>query len=135
MISVMVYVKNLKAHLELFCAQEVANFTSFSSRIPTENTYSLSLKEVARNYTPPWREDDKDGHYVFVVGDYLTSRYKIHKKMGEGTFGQILECWDKEGEEMVTIKIVCGVEKYREAAMIEVDVLQQLGKNEKGGNW
>ncbi|KAL8095984.1 hypothetical protein AgCh_037093 [Apium graveolens] len=33
---------------------------------------------------------------------------------------------------MVVIKVVRGVEKYREAAMIEVDVLQQLGKNKKG---
>lgn len=35
---------------------------------------------------------------------------------------------------MVAIKIVRGIKKYREAAMIEVDVLQQLGKNDKGGN-
>lgn len=51
-----------------------------------------------------------------------------------GTFGQVLECWDKERREMVAIKIVRGIKKYREAAMIEVDVLQQLGKNDKGGN-
>ncbi|KAL8091042.1 hypothetical protein AgCh_040223 [Apium graveolens] len=54
--------------------------------------------------------------------------------MGEGTFGQVLKCWDKEGEEMVATKVVRGVEKYWEAIMIEVDVLQQLGKNEKGGD-
>ncbi|KAK9748042.1 hypothetical protein RND81_02G031300 [Saponaria officinalis] len=35
---------------------------------------------------------------------------------------------------MVAIKIVRGVKKYREAAMIEVDVLQQLGKHDKGGS-
>lgn len=35
---------------------------------------------------------------------------------------------------MVAIKIVRGIKKYREAAMIEVDVLQQLGKQDKGGN-
>ncbi|KAL8116570.1 hypothetical protein AgCh_022917 [Apium graveolens] len=134
MIGAIVYVKYLKAHLEFFCAQEVANFTSFSSGIPTENTNSFSLKEVAWNDSPPWREDDKDGHYVFAVGDNLTFRCKIYSKMGEGTFGQVLKCWDKEGEEMVATKVVRGVEKYREAAMIEVDVLQQLGKNEKGRN-
>ncbi|KAL8123396.1 hypothetical protein AgCh_011386 [Apium graveolens] len=71
---------------------------------------------------------------MFAVGDNLTSRYKIMSKMGEGTFGQVLECWDKERREMVAIKIVRGIKKYREAAMIEVDVLQQLGKNDKGGN-
>ncbi|XP_043806248.1 serine/threonine-protein kinase AFC2 isoform X4 [Manihot esculenta] len=54
--------------------------------------------------------------------------------MGEGTFGQVLECWDREKKEMVAIKIVRGIKKYREAAMIEVEVLQQLGKHDKGGN-
>ncbi|KAH9776464.1 serine/threonine-protein kinase AFC2 [Citrus sinensis] len=54
--------------------------------------------------------------------------------MGEGTFGQVLECWDRERKEMVAIKIVRGIKKYREAAMIEIEVLQQLAKHDKGGN-
>nr|XP_027123045.1 serine/threonine-protein kinase AFC2-like isoform X2 [Coffea arabica] len=54
--------------------------------------------------------------------------------MGEGTFGQVLECWDRERKEMVAVKIVRGIKKYREAAMIEVEVLQQFGKHDKGGN-
>lgn len=57
-----------------------------------------------------------------------------HVLFPTGTFGQVLECWDKERKEMVAIKIVRGIKKYREAAMIEVDVLQQLGKNDEGGN-
>ena len=51
-----------------------------------------------------------------------------------GTFGQVLECWDVERKEMVAIKVIRGIKKYREAAMIEVDVLQQLGKHDKGGS-
>lgn len=35
---------------------------------------------------------------------------------------------------MVAIKIVRGIKKYREAAMIEIDVLQQLREHDKGGN-
>ncbi|KAL2526993.1 Serine/threonine-protein kinase AFC2 [Abeliophyllum distichum] len=58
---------------------------------------------------------------------------KIHSKMGEATFCQVLECWDRDREEMVAIKIVRGVKKYRDAAMIEVEVLQQLGKHDKVG--
>ena len=54
--------------------------------------------------------------------------------MGEGTFGQVLECWDRERKEMVAIKIVRGIKKYREAAMVEIEVLQQLGKHDKGSN-
>nr|ABU88852.1 lammer-type protein kinase [Sorghum bicolor] len=48
--------------------------------------------------------------------------------MGEGTFGQVLECWDKERKEMVAIKIIRGIKKYRDAAMIEIGMLEQLGK-------
>ncbi|KAL7222759.1 hypothetical protein ACSBR1_024457 [Camellia fascicularis] len=126
----------LKAQLGMFCAQEVGNVTSFAtSRAPSDHTSSsLFVKGVARNGSPPWREDDKDGHYIFALGENLTSRYKIHSKMGEGTFGQVLECWDRERKEMVAIKIVRGIKKYREAAMIEVEVLQQLGKHDKDGN-
>ncbi|KAM3340564.1 hypothetical protein P3S68_028198 [Capsicum galapagoense] len=54
--------------------------------------------------------------------------------MGEGTFDQVLECWDRARKEMVAIRIVRGMKKYRDAAMIEVEMLQQLGKHDNGGN-
>ncbi|KAL5064556.1 hypothetical protein RYX36_026293 [Vicia faba] len=125
-----------KAQVGLFFGQDVGNISSSAlSGVSSEHiTSSLLVKGVARNGSPPLRDDDKDGHYMFAVGENLTSRYKIHSKMGEGTFGQVLECWDRERKEMVAIKIVRGIKKYREAAMIEIDMLQQLGKNDIGGN-
>ncbi|TQD82185.1 hypothetical protein C1H46_032273 [Malus baccata] len=71
---------------------------------------------------------------MFALGENLTSRYKIHLKIGEGTFGQVLECWDRETKEMVAIKVVRSIKKYREAAMIKVDVLQLLGKYDRNGS-
>ncbi|KAF4370631.1 hypothetical protein G4B88_013387 [Cannabis sativa] len=128
-----------KAQVGMLCGQEIGNFSSFASlNAPSDqNCSSLFLKGVSRNGSPPRREDDKDGHYMFELGENLTSRcveYKIQSKMGEGTFGQVLECWDREKKEMVAIKIVRGIKKYREAAMIEIEVLQQLGKHDKNGN-
>ncbi|KAF9680880.1 hypothetical protein SADUNF_Sadunf06G0167600 [Salix dunnii] len=84
------------------------------------------------NGSPPWRPDDKDGHYVFAIGENLTPRYRILSKMGEGTFGQVLECFDNEKKEGVAIKIVRSIHKYREAAMIEIDVLQRLARHDFG---
>ncbi|KAF8088163.1 hypothetical protein N665_0550s0022 [Sinapis alba] len=82
--------------------------------------------------SPPLREDDRDGHYNFSLRENLTSRYKILSKMGEGTFGRVLECWDRETKEYVAIKIIRSIKKYRDAAMIEIDVLQKLVKTDKG---
>ncbi|MQL79682.1 hypothetical protein Taro_012121 [Colocasia esculenta] len=123
-----------QVHLGISCGHEVGDVTSFiSSKAPSDCTSPSLDKEKTRNGSPPWREDDKDGHYIFAVGENLTSRYKIHSKIGEGTFGQVLECWDKETNEMVAIKVVRGMKKYRDAAMIEIDVLQQLVRHDKSG--
>ncbi|KAI4984629.1 hypothetical protein ZWY2020_017259 [Hordeum vulgare] len=118
-----------------FCGQEVGDMTTMvlPAHPPDYTCFSLLSKGVARNASPPRREDDKDGHYVFAVGENLTSRYKIYRKMGEGTFGQVLECWDRERKEMVAIKIVRAVSKYSDAAMIEIDVLQKLARNDATG--
>ncbi|XP_073315477.1 serine/threonine-protein kinase AFC3 isoform X1 [Primulina huaijiensis] len=87
---------------------------------------------LRRHVTPRKREDDRDGHYVFILGENLTSRYKILGKMGEGTFGRVLECWDREIREYVAIKVVKSTAKYRDAARVEIDVLQRLTENDKG---
>ncbi|KAI3522461.1 hypothetical protein L1887_00245 [Cichorium endivia] len=85
-----------------------------------------------RHISPPKREDDREGHYTYTLGENLTPRYKILSKMGEGTFGRVLECWDRQTRGYVAIKVVRSIRKYRDAAMIEVDVLEQLAKNHKG---
>ncbi|PON72831.1 Serine/threonine protein kinase [Parasponia andersonii] len=113
----------------IYCGQEFGN-----GAMPNYAYSSVFYRELPRNASPPWRPDDEDGHYVFAVGENLTPRYRILSKMGEGTFGQVLECFDNEKKELVAIKIVRSIHKYREAAMIEIDVLQRLARNDIGGS-
>ncbi|KAJ8438579.1 hypothetical protein Cgig2_024668 [Carnegiea gigantea] len=123
-----------KARSGLYSAQEVDNVTSFGpSRVHSEDS-SHFMKGLIHKGSPPWRDDDKDGHYVFKLGENLRPCYKILRKIGEGTFGQVLECWDRETKEVVAIKIVRSIKKYRDAAMIEIDVLETLGRHNRHGN-
>ncbi|KAK3030689.1 hypothetical protein RJ639_034865 [Escallonia herrerae] len=80
-----------------------------------------------RHGSPPKRDDDRDGHYI-------RSSAKWGKQIASavGTFGRVLECWDRQTREYVAVKVVRSIRKYRDAAMIEVDVLQQLAKNDIG---
>lgn len=71
---------------------------------------------------------------VHLFLPYFTCHHAFLSAMKSGTFGQVLECWDREREEMVAIKIIRGIKKYREAAMVEIDMLQQLGKHYKNGS-
>lgn len=43
------------------------------SRVHPEHA-SLFVKGLAHKGSPPWREDDKDGHYMFALGENLTPR-------------------------------------------------------------
>lgn len=74
--------------------------------------------------SPPWRPDDKDGHLQYELGESLTPRYKILAKLGEGTFGRVLECWDRVEKEYCAVKVIRNIQKYRDAAVIEIDVLE-----------
>ncbi|KAF9363612.1 Dual specificity protein kinase clk3 [Mortierella sp. NVP85] len=77
---------------------------------------------------PPW--DDKEGHYIVVPGDDLTSRYKIIRLLGQGTFGKVVECYDRETGKYCAIKIIRAVQKYRDASKIEARVLRTLKQHD-----
>lgn len=72
-------------------------------------------------------DDEGDGHLVYSVGDILQNRYKIVSTLGEGTFGKVVHCCDlKRNDEMVALKIVKKIKRYRVAATLEISVLDQI---------
>ncbi|KAJ3105129.1 dual specificity protein kinase kns1, partial [Physocladia obscura] len=74
--------------------------------------------------------DDKDGHYIVREGDDLTPQFKIIRLLGQGTFGKVVEAYDRQRNIKVAIKIIRSIQKYRDAAKIEVRVLNALKKND-----
>ncbi|KAM4664026.1 dual specificity protein kinase CLK2 [Discoglossus pictus] len=75
-------------------------------------------------------EDDVEGHLIYRSGDWLQERYEIVNTLGEGTFGRVVQCVDhRRSGERVALKIIKNVEKYKEAARLEINVLEKI--NEK----
>lgn len=70
--------------------------------------------------------DDKDGHYIIRINDLFANRFTILKLLGQGTFGKVVECYDKVNRETVAIKIIRNIPKYRDAAKIELRILSTL---------
>ncbi|KAL2084725.1 hypothetical protein ACEWY4_020243 [Coilia grayii] len=72
-------------------------------------------------------KDDNHGHLVYESGDVLQDRYEIVDTLGEGTFGKVVQCIDHNNtEKPVALKIIKNVEKYKEAAHLEINVLEKL---------
>ncbi|KAG0026203.1 dual specificity protein kinase kns1 [Podila clonocystis] len=72
----------------------------------------------------PW--DDKEGHYIVVPNQDLIPRYKILRLLGQGTFGKVVECFDRETGQRCAIKIIRAVQKYRDASKTEIRVLATM---------
>ncbi|XP_031333753.1 dual specificity protein kinase CLK2-like isoform X2 [Photinus pyralis] len=78
----------------------------------------------------PSVEDDEEGHLIYRSGDILQDRYKILGTLGEGTFGKVVKVKDVEMDHNMALKIIKNVEKYREAAKLEIHVLEKIGERD-----
>ena len=41
---------------------------------------------------------------------------------------RVLECWDREQRRYCAVKVIRNVKKYRDASMMEIDVLHKIAK-------
>ncbi|KAK0134666.1 Dual specificity protein kinase CLK4 [Merluccius polli] len=70
--------------------------------------------------------DDEEGHLVYDAGLLLNERYEVVSTLGEGAFGKVVECLDRNKNERVALKIVKNIERFREAAQSEIAVLGEI---------
>lgn len=55
----------------------------------------------------------------------------IIKLLGQGTFGKVVEAYDKVKKTRCAVKIIRSVQKYRDASRIELRVLSTLASNDR----
>ncbi|XP_068706963.1 dual specificity protein kinase CLK2-like [Montipora foliosa] len=97
----------------------------------TLSTKPTSVEDTSRGLSSV--KDDEDGHLIYRHGDMLNSRYEIGSLLGEGTFGKVLDCLDRKTNAYVAIKVIKNVEKYREAAKLEIKALEKIQQRDRNG--
>ncbi|XP_014211093.1 dual specificity protein kinase CLK2 isoform X4 [Copidosoma floridanum] len=107
-----------------------------SSDSPAERSHhKRRTRSKSQSPRAPSVEDDDDGHLIYQSGDVLTNRYKILATLGEGTFGKVVKVKDLLMDHIMALKIIKNVEKYREAARLEINALEKIaGKDPEGKN-
>ncbi|SGY47115.1 BQ5605_C001g00497 [Microbotryum silenes-dioicae] len=90
---------------------------------------SVSRKRKLDEVTEPTA--DKDGHFIIVPGNKIIDAhtqvsYTIDRSLGQGTFGKVVAAKSSATNEMVAVKVIRAIPKYREAAKVEINVLKRL---------
>jgi Protein kinase domain len=76
-------------------------------------------------------KNDDEGHFQGKPGALLKgSTYELIQDVGTGTFGRVVECWDRQHRRYVAVKIVRKVRRYYDSALVEADILRDV--NSKG---
>ncbi|GAV52029.1 hypothetical protein ZYGR_0AG00200 [Zygosaccharomyces rouxii] len=90
---------------------------------------------------------DKDGHYIYRQEDVFGGgRFVVKGLLGQGTFGKVLKCTDsgdfimsnnpfKLNTNLVAVKVIRAIDRYREAAKTELRVLQAIRENDIPGQY
>uniref|UniRef100_A0A1B6IP48 dual-specificity kinase n=1 Tax=Homalodisca liturata TaxID=320908 RepID=A0A1B6IP48_9HEMI len=124
------------------CQQKYSNYLTHSAtkhHVPTTTVPAPApatiapLPALSLSSRAPSIEDDEDGHLIYHHGDILQDRYKIMATLGEGTFGKVVKVKDLQTEHLIALKIIKNVEKYREAAKLEINALDKIAEKDPEG--
>ncbi|KAK4920574.1 serine threonine protein kinase CMGC group [Elasticomyces elasticus] len=98
---------------------------------PPKKANDVNVPIVRDNLHKHEKVDDDDGHYIVEDNTTFTDRYDIVRLLGQGTFGKVVEAYDKRKKTRCAVKIIRSVQKYRDASRIELRVLSTLALNDK----
>jgi CDC-like kinase len=123
--------KDRKHHRKEKEYKERHEYNTRSNHHYEKHTRDRNRSERERTPPPPKQRepsfrDDADGHLIYHTGDVLLARYKIQGTLGEGTFGRVVKVKDELMNQTMALKIIKNVEKYREAARLEINALEKL---------
>ena len=57
--------------------------------------------------------DDERGDYQVVMKDHLAYRFEVVDKLGSGSFGQALKCFDHKLQQVVAIKVIRNKKRFQ----------------------
>lgn len=75
--------------------------------------------------------DDENRDYIVLPGEVWFGRYEIKGLLGKGSFGQVVEAYDRDQGRKVAIKIIKNKTAFRNQARIEIRLLEEMNEADR----
>jgi len=72
--------------------------------------------------------EDENGFYINMNHDHICYRFEIFERLGKGSFGLVLRCFDHKNKEMIALKIIRNKKRFQQQGLVEVNILNHLKK-------
>jgi dual specificity tyrosine-phosphorylation-regulated kinase 1 len=94
-------------------------------QIGANQSHSANAKSDAQD-----GHDDANSDYIVKEGEYWNNRFRIHRLIGKGSFGQVVEATDTVKREKVAIKIIKNKTSFARQAEIEMRIVRFLNSKD-----
>lgn len=123
--------RRVKAHKSVFL-----NFFN-SIEVPNYDIIYFNILERKLRQGPMIPEgkhnhgyDNDQGDYMYSEHDHIKYRFEISRKLGKGSFGVVLKCFDHLQKVNCAIKIIRNKKKLQKQGQVEVNILEHLRDND-----
>lgn len=130
----------MKAHSRTIVSNAPHAAETSAAQRPAQNagnSWAPTRKQKKVTYILP-NQSREEGHFYVVLGediDVSTQRFKILSLLGEGTFGKVVEAWDRKRKEYCAVKIVRNVPKYTRDAKVEIQFMERVRQSDVSDNF
>ncbi|KAI8084855.1 kinase-like domain-containing protein [Halteromyces radiatus] len=91
-----------------------------------DHHYQQQYQPRPQPAVPNYGYDDENGDYKIIRQDHLIYRYEIMELLGQGSFGQVVKCYDHRTGATVAIKLIRNKKRFHAQALTEIKILQNL---------
>lgn len=70
--------------------------------------------------------DSECNEYISRINEHLNYRYEVTKKLGKGSFGVVLKCYDHKEREYVALKILKNKKRLYKQGLVEAKLIKHL---------
>ena len=74
--------------------------------------------------------DNDQNEYIVRLNEHLAFRYEVVKKLGKGSFGAVMKCYDHKEREYVALKILKNKKRLYKQGLVEAKLIRHLNDND-----
>jgi len=70
--------------------------------------------------------DTECNEYLTRLNEHVAYRYELTKKLGKGSFGVVIKCYDHKEKEYVALKILKNKKRLYKQGLVEAKLIKHL---------
>lgn len=110
-------------------ARQAAQQQQQAAAASTSNPNQPAAQQGPGTQNNGWDDDNFD--YIITPNEIIHNRYVLQKRIGKGSFGQVVQALDNRTNEEVAIKIIKSKKPFLVQARTEIELLTLLNVNDR----